>query len=48
MKYKQLPPRESDQKIFVADINKVKKLIGWEPKISKEEGVKKMIEWVLK
>ncbi|WP_148788741.1 GDP-mannose 4,6-dehydratase [Campylobacter concisus] len=48
IKYKQLPPRESDQKIFVADINKVKKLIGWEPKISKEEGVKKMIEWVLK
>jgi CDP-paratose 2-epimerase (CDP-tyvelose 2-epimerase) len=48
MEYKQLPPRESDQKIFVADINKVKKLIGWEPKISKEEGVKKMIEWVLK
>ena len=48
IKYKQLPPRESDQKIFVADINKVKKLIGWEQKISKEEGVKKMIEWVLK
>ena len=48
IKYKQLPPRESDQKIFVADINKVKKLIGWEPKISKEEGVKKMIEWGLK
>lgn len=47
MKYKQLPPRESDQNIFVADISKAKKLIGWEPKISKEEGVKKMIEWIL-
>lgn len=47
MKYRQLPPRESDQNIFVADISKAKKLIGWEPKISKEEGVKKMIEWIL-
>jgi CDP-paratose 2-epimerase len=46
MNYTQLPVRESDQKIFVADLTKVKKLVGWEPKISKEEGIRKMIEWV--
>jgi len=46
MEYKQLPVRESDQRVFVADLTKVKDLIGWEPKVSKEEGIRKMIEWV--
>ncbi len=46
MNYTQLPVRESDQKIFVADLSKVKSLIGWEPKISKEEGIRKMVQWV--
>lgn len=44
--YRQTPWRKSDQKVFIADISKAKKLIGWEPKISKEEGIRKMIEWV--
>lgn len=48
MEYKQLPVRESDQRVFVADITKAKELIGWEPKLSKEEGIRKMIEWVSK
>lgn len=48
MHYDQLPPRESDQRFFVADIEKVKALTGWEPKVGKEEGVKKMIQWVEK
>lgn len=46
MTYKKLSPRESDQKIFVADISKVKKLLEWTPKVSKEDGIRKMIEWV--
>lgn len=46
MSYTQLPPRESDQRVFVADITKAKELIGWEPKVSKEEGIRKMIKWV--
>lgn len=46
MTYTQLSPRESDQRVFVADITKVKEFIGWEPKVSKEEGIRKMIEWV--
>lgn len=46
MIYTQLPVRESDQRVFVADLTKAKELIGWEPKVSKEEGIRKMIEWV--
>ncbi|MBR7117872.1 MAG: GDP-mannose 4,6-dehydratase [Helicobacteraceae bacterium] len=46
MNYTNLPPRESDQKVFVADIQKASKIFEWTPKISKEEGIRKMIEWV--
>ncbi len=46
MTYKQLPARESDQRVFVADITKVKDLIGWQPKVGKAEGIRKMIEWI--
>lgn len=46
MTYKQLPARESDQRVFVADITKVKDLIGWQPQVGKAEGIRKMIEWV--
>ncbi len=44
--YTQLPPRESDQKIFVADIAKVSAALDWKPRVSKEAGVRKMLEWV--
>jgi CDP-paratose 2-epimerase len=46
MDYNRLPWRESDQKVFVADITKAKQLIGWTPKITKEEGIDKMLEWL--
>ena len=46
MGYTELPVRESDQKIFVSDLSKARELIGWGPKVSKEEGIIKMIEWV--
>ena len=48
MTYRQLPWRESDQKVFVADIEKAKRVIGWEPKVSSEEGISKMLEWLEK
>jgi CDP-paratose 2-epimerase len=48
LKYEKLPCRISDQKIFVADILKAKEKIGWKPKISKLDGIKKMIEWIIK
>ena len=35
MKYEKLPPRESDQKIFVADFSKLNQITGWKPEVSK-------------
>lgn len=46
MQYTKLPQRQSDQKVFVADIKKIKEHIGWVPNVSAREGVASMIEWV--
>lgn len=46
LNYKKLPPRESDQKVFVADIEKARRLIGWTPKVNPKAGIKKMLAWV--
>ena len=46
MEYTQLPPRQSDQKVFVADITKIRQRIGWEPKVTALEGVTRMVDWV--
>jgi CDP-paratose 2-epimerase len=46
MNYHQLPWRQSDQKVFVADVSKANRAFDWEPKIDKEMGIKKMINWV--
>ena len=48
LNYKKIEPRESDQRFFVADISKINKKIGWEPKVSAMEGISQMIEWTLK
>ena len=45
MEYMKLPPRTSDQKVFVADITKITKRIPWQPHISAEEGIRRMTEW---
>ncbi|MCM1499246.1 MAG: GDP-mannose 4,6-dehydratase [Clostridium sp.] len=46
MEYVQLPPRQSDQKVFVADISKINAKIGWKPEVTAYEGVSAMVEWV--
>ena len=46
MEYRNLSPRESDQKIFVADISRVQHLLGWKPLVIKEKGIQKMMHWV--
>jgi len=48
MKFKQHPPRESDQRVFVADIKKAQTHIDWSPSVKKEDGIRKMIDWVAK
>ena len=46
LNYKKLPWRESDQKVFVADTARAQALLDWKPEVSKEEGIRKMLEWV--
>lgn len=46
MEYTQLPPRQSDQKVFVADITKINERIGWKPEVTSLDGVSAMVEWV--
>lgn len=46
LQYEIQPPRESDQKVFVADLTKIQKYINWKPSISKHIGIMRMLEWV--
>jgi len=46
MNYKKISWRKGDQKIFVADISKVKKKINWQTKIDKLTGIKNSLKWV--
>ena len=41
-------PRPWDTNYWVADNRKAKKLLGWEPKYTLEEGLKKTISWFSK
>lgn len=45
MNYRSLAPRESDQRVFVADSTKLSALTKWEPKMAAEAGVGQMLEW---
>jgi nucleoside-diphosphate-sugar epimerase len=45
IKPKFTPPRPGDVKYTLADISKAKKLLGFEPKVGFEEGLRKTIEW---
>lgn len=47
LRYRQLPPRDSDQRVFVADISKATaRLGGWRPQVSAAAGVSRMLAWV--
>ena len=41
------PFHKADLKETWADITKAKNLLGWEPKVSFEEGIKKTVDWYL-
>lgn len=46
LKYTRLPWRQSDQRVFIADIRKAEQFFGWAPAVNSRTGVQKMIEWV--
>jgi CDP-paratose 2-epimerase len=46
LKYEKLPPRESDQRVFIADIQKASTRLNWTPQVSSQEGVEKMLLWL--
>jgi len=39
--------RPADQKVYISDISKAKKKLGWEPKINPKEGIRRLVSWVL-
>lgn len=46
LSYTRLAPRESDQRVFVADITKASERIGWNPKVTARDGVQRMLGWI--
>ena len=44
-KIRQFPDQPGDVPITYADISKAKKLLGYNPKVRIEEGIKKFVEW---
>ncbi len=45
LEYEMLPPRHSDQKIFVANLSKLTGSVTWAPKIGYVEGIRRMLDW---
>lgn len=39
--------RPGDQRIFVADVGKAGRELGWQPRVGKEEGVRRLYDWVV-
>ena len=37
--------RTADQKVYISNISKAKKIFGWEPKVTPREGVQKLASW---
>lgn len=46
LEYTKLPLRESDQRVFVANTEKARHLLGWQTIVSAKEGVARMVDWV--
>ena len=46
LRYENQPPRSSDQRVFIADIRKAKRLLGWQPEVDYRTGIRSMLEWV--
>lgn len=45
MIYEAGPPRTGDQKVFIADTSKAKRLLDWTPHVSIDKGLEELIAW---
>ena len=43
--YQQLPVRDSDQRVFIADVAKAQRVLSWAPSVSVFDGVSAMVHW---
>lgn len=48
IKYKFADWRPGDQPVYISDIRKIKKELGWQPKTNVQQGCYQMISWILK
>jgi CDP-paratose 2-epimerase len=39
-------PRAGDQPVFVADIRKAERELGWKPQIDPQPGIAALIDWI--
>jgi len=46
LNFDRLPPRESDQRVFVANLAKAQQMLQWAPGVSAFDGVSKMVDWI--
>jgi len=38
--------RAGDQKVYISDVSKAKKELGWAPTTDVQDGIRKLIEWI--
>jgi CDP-paratose 2-epimerase len=38
--------RPGDQRVFISDIRKAKADLGWEPRVSAPDGVRRLLQWI--
>ncbi len=46
LNYTKLPPRESDQRVFIADNSKIERCLKWKPAVDKKTGIQSMLNWI--
>jgi CDP-paratose 2-epimerase len=46
IKFKNISVRSSDQKVFVSDLSKVRRFLDWSPKLSWQDGILQMLNWL--
>ncbi|MBX8632738.1 MAG: CDP-paratose 2-epimerase, partial [Thermoplasmata archaeon YP2-bin.285] len=39
------PWRNSDQKVYISDISKAKKILRWKPRIPPDKGIERLLQW---